>query len=93
MRIAIVGVGGVGGFFGGRLAQAGEDVFFVARGAHLQALQTQGLRVDGPPCAWGRPPGSPPRPTPLSWPVCCHRSCARAASCSSRAEPTFFRPG
>jgi 2-dehydropantoate 2-reductase len=49
MRIAIVGVGGVGGFFGGRLAQAGEDVFFVARGAHLQALQTQGLRVDGPP--------------------------------------------
>lgn len=46
MRIAIVGVGGVGGFFGGRLAQAGEDVVFIARGAHLQALQTHGLRVD-----------------------------------------------
>ena len=46
MRIAVVGVGGVGGYFGGRLAQAGEDVVFIARGAHLQALQAQGLRVE-----------------------------------------------
>jgi 2-dehydropantoate 2-reductase len=46
MRIAVFGVGGVGGYFGGRLAQAGEDVVFIARGAHLQALQTQGLRVE-----------------------------------------------
>jgi len=46
MRIAIFGVGGVGGYFGGRLAQAGEDVVFIARGAHLQALQAQGLRVE-----------------------------------------------
>ena len=46
MRIAVFGAGGVGGYFGGRLAQAGEDVTFIARGAHLQALQTQGLRVD-----------------------------------------------
>jgi len=46
MRIAIFGVGGVGGYFGGRLAQAGEDVVFVARGANLKALQTQGLRLD-----------------------------------------------
>jgi 2-dehydropantoate 2-reductase len=46
MRIAVVGVGGVGGYFGGRLAQAGEDVVFIARGAHLQALQTSGLRVE-----------------------------------------------
>jgi 2-dehydropantoate 2-reductase len=46
MRIAVFGVGGVGGYFGGRLAQAGEDVMFIARGAHLQALQTQGLRVE-----------------------------------------------
>jgi 2-dehydropantoate 2-reductase len=46
MRIAIVGVGGVGGYFGGRLAQAQEDVVFIARGEHLRALQTQGLRVE-----------------------------------------------
>ncbi len=46
MRIAVFGVGGAGGYFGGRLAQAGEDVVFVARGEHLQALRTHGLRVD-----------------------------------------------
>ena len=46
MRIAVYGVGGVGGYFGGRLAQAGEDVVFIARGAHLRALQTSGLRVE-----------------------------------------------
>jgi len=46
VRIAVFGVGGVGGYFGGRLAQAGEDVVFIARGAHLRALQTSGLRVE-----------------------------------------------
>jgi len=46
MRIAIFGSGGVGGYFGGRLAQAGEDVIFIARGEHLQAMQQNGLRVD-----------------------------------------------
>jgi 2-dehydropantoate 2-reductase len=46
MRIAVFGTGAVGGYFGGRLAQAGEDVVFIARGEHLQALRTQGLRVD-----------------------------------------------
>jgi len=46
MRIAVFGVGGAGGYFGGRLAQAGEDVVFIARGEHLQALRTHGLRVD-----------------------------------------------
>ncbi len=46
MRIAVFGAGGVGGYFGGRLAQAGEEVIFIARGAHLQALQTEGLRVE-----------------------------------------------
>lgn len=46
MRIAVFGVGGVGGYFGGRLAQAGEEVVFIARGQHLLALQNKGLRVD-----------------------------------------------
>jgi 2-dehydropantoate 2-reductase len=48
MRIAIVGSGGVGGYFGGRLAAIGVDVTFIARGAHLAALRAQGLRVESP---------------------------------------------
>ncbi len=48
MKIAIYGAGGVGGYFGGRLAQAGEEVTFIARGENLRALQTQGLRVESP---------------------------------------------
>jgi 2-dehydropantoate 2-reductase len=48
MRIAIVGSGGVGGYFGGRLAASGADVAFIARGAHLEALRTRGLRVVSP---------------------------------------------
>ena len=46
MRIAVFGAGGVGGYFGGRLAQAGCDVVFLARGAHLEAIKTRGLKVD-----------------------------------------------
>jgi 2-dehydropantoate 2-reductase len=46
MRIAIVGAGGVGGYFGGRLAKAGIDTTFIVRGATLQALRTRGLQVD-----------------------------------------------
>ena len=48
MRIAIFGTGGVGGYFGGRLAQAGEDVTFIARGEHLRAIKANGLRVESP---------------------------------------------
>lgn len=46
MKIAVFGAGGVGGYFGGRLAQAGLDVTFVARGQHLQAMRNHGLRVN-----------------------------------------------
>lgn len=46
MRIAVFGVGGVGGYFGGRLAAAGEDVAFIARGKHLEALRARGLEVE-----------------------------------------------
>src|SRR5215813_4940598 len=45
MRIVVMGSGGLGGYFGGLLAQSGADVTFVARGAHLQALQERGLTV------------------------------------------------
>jgi 2-dehydropantoate 2-reductase len=46
MRIAVFGTGGVGGYFGGRLAEAGEDVTFIARGEHLRAIKASGLKVD-----------------------------------------------
>lgn len=46
MRIAVIGVGGVGGYFGGRLARAGHDVSFIARGEHLRAIRERGLRVE-----------------------------------------------
>lgn len=46
MRIAVVGAGGVGGYFGGRLAAAGEDVTFIARGAHLHAILERGLKIE-----------------------------------------------
>ena len=46
MRIAIMGSGGVGGYFGARLAHAGFDVTFIARGAHLEAMQRNGLLVE-----------------------------------------------
>jgi 2-dehydropantoate 2-reductase len=46
MRIAIFGAGSIGGYFGGRLSQAGEDVIFIARGDHLKAMLADGLRVD-----------------------------------------------
>jgi 2-dehydropantoate 2-reductase len=47
MRIAVVGAGGVGGGFGAALAKAGADVTFIARGAHLAAMKSQGLKVVG----------------------------------------------
>src|SRR6202167_1475217 len=45
MKIAIIGVGAIGGYIGTRLALAGEDVTFIARGANLEALRTRGLRL------------------------------------------------
>ena len=45
LRIAVMGSGGVGGYFGGRLAKGGADVTFIARGAHLEALRAKGLRI------------------------------------------------
>lgn len=46
MKIAVMGSGGVGGYFGARLAEAGCEVGFVARGAHLEAMRREGLRVE-----------------------------------------------
>jgi 2-dehydropantoate 2-reductase len=68
MRIVVMGSGGTGGFFGAKLARAGEEVTFVARGAHLAAINASGLQIrSGPEGDWtvrapaverldGRPP-------------------------------------
>jgi 2-dehydropantoate 2-reductase len=48
VRIAIVGSGAVGGYFGAKLARAGQEVVFIARGAHLDAIRVSGLRVQSP---------------------------------------------
>src|SRR5262245_27660859 len=48
MHIAIMGTGTVGGYFGALLARAGQEVTFIARGAHLNAIRSQGLRIEGP---------------------------------------------
>jgi len=45
MKFAVLGSGAVGGYFGARLARAGQDVTFIARGAHLEAIRSQGLAV------------------------------------------------
>lgn len=48
MKITVMGTGGVGGYFGARLANAGHDVTFVARGRQLAAIREHGLRVESP---------------------------------------------
>ena len=48
MRIAVFGAGGIGGYLGARLAQAGDDVVLIARGPHLRAIQEHGLLVESP---------------------------------------------
>jgi 2-dehydropantoate 2-reductase len=47
MRIAVIGAGGIGAIYGAALAKAGNDVIFVARGAHLAAMRENGLRIEG----------------------------------------------
>src|SRR5450755_3972266 len=49
MRVAVMGSGGLGGYFGALLARGGTDVTFIARGAHLEAMRRDGLRIDGGP--------------------------------------------
>src|SRR5215472_9796221 len=48
MKVAVLGSGGIGGYYGARLANAGHDVSFIARGAHLEAMQSRGLTVRTP---------------------------------------------
>ena len=47
MRVAVVGAGGVGSYFGGRLADTGDDIHLLARGRRLRAIRDNGLRISG----------------------------------------------
>jgi 2-dehydropantoate 2-reductase len=57
MKFVIMGTGGVGGFFGGKLAKGGANVWFVARGAHLDAMRSSGLHIDSTEGSIVIPPG------------------------------------
>src|SRR5216117_1377983 len=48
MRVAVLGSGGIGGYYGALLKRSGHDVAFIARGAHLEAMQRRGLTVRTP---------------------------------------------
>src|SRR6266545_7441880 len=48
MRVDVLGSGGIGGYYGALLARSGHDVAFIARGAHLEAMQRRGLTVRTP---------------------------------------------
>ena len=64
MKFAILGSGAVGGYFGARLARAGQDVTFIARGAHLEAIRAKGLEVKSAKLGdftCGPPPKATPR--------------------------------
>jgi 2-dehydropantoate 2-reductase len=52
MRVAVVGAGGVGGYFGGTIARAGHDVRVLARGEHLRAIRSRGLEIREPGDSW-----------------------------------------
>ena len=84
MRIAVVGAGGVGGGFGAALAKAGADVTFIARGAHLAAMKSAGLKVGAaaatPIWCRPRPPTIPPRSARSI-------SCCSASSCGTSKAP------
>ncbi len=57
MKFAVVGTGGVGGYFGGKLARNAEEVWFFARGSHLDAMRNGGLRIISVDGEWTVPPG------------------------------------
>lgn len=48
LKVAVIGAGGIGGYIGGRLAESNNDVIFVARGAHLEAINKDGLKIESP---------------------------------------------
>ena len=90
MRIAVYGAGSVGGYFGGRLAQAGSDVRLIARGPHLAALREHGLRVRGVQGDFTvRVPATDDQIETSSSPGC---TCVNSESTSSQPPPSRRPP-
>ena len=84
MRIVAMAAGAVGGYFGARMAAAGHDVFFIARGANLEAIKKNGLKIDSVHGDLHLPkPTSPTTP----------RASARSTSCCSRSSCGIPRKG
>ena len=85
MRYVIMGTGGVGGYFGAKLATAGEDVWFVARGKHLDAMKNHGLKVTSTGGTFTIPPEKVTGdPASIAF---CHRAGLDYVSCSPPRVP------
>jgi len=82
MRIVILGTGAVGGYFGGMLARAGEDVFFIARGKHLEAMRTRGLTIRKPDASFTCPVQAADRPVPADVILVCVKTYDTEGACA-----------
>lgn len=86
MRIAVFGAGSVGGYFGGRLAEAGQDVVFISRGDHLKAIQRDGLRVESTEGDFGLRPAQASNDPAAVGPVDAILVCVKAWQVPQAAE-------
>jgi len=86
MRFLILGTGGVGGFFGAKLTQAGNDVWFIARGDHLKAMKANGLRVRSTGGGFVIPPGKMTDALPDVGPVDVVLFCVKAYDTEAAAR-------
>ena len=86
MKFVIFGAGGVGGFFGGKLAMRGADVWFVARGKHLAAMRTNGLCVNSSEGQFTIPPGKMTDNPAEIGPVDAALFCVKSYDTASAAE-------
>jgi 2-dehydropantoate 2-reductase len=82
MKIAILGAGAVGGYFGGMLARAGEDVHFIARGKQLAALKTRGLTIRKPEGSFTIPVQASDRPVDADALLVCVKTYDTDAACA-----------
>lgn len=86
MRFFVFGTGGMGGFFGGKLLQAGHHVRFLARGPHLQAMKKGGLKIHSSAGTWTTPPDTALESTKESEPVDVVLFCVKAYDTEAAAK-------
>ena len=94
MRVAVIGAGGIGGIYGAALAQAGVDVTFVARGAHLAAMRENGLRIEGDRGETHIQPVHSPPISPASGLLitcCCASNCGMSRAPANRSAQSSGR--